>query len=71
MPKTKITTFKLIKSGDNPLSNTTNKYEMESKLEMLESLVPICQNVLFESERLSDIFQVEDSVCGVCGGISR
>ncbi len=70
MPKTKITTFKLIKSGDTPLSNTTNN-EMESKLEMLESLVPICQNVLFESERLSDIFQVEDSVCGVCGGISR
>jgi hypothetical protein len=65
MPKTKITAFKLIKSGDTPLSNTTDKYEMESKLEMLESLVPICQNVLFESERLSDVFQVEDSHASV------
>jgi hypothetical protein len=64
MTKTKIITFKLIKSGDTPLSNTTNKYEMESKLEMLESLVPICQNVLFESERLSDVFQ-EDSEASV------
>ncbi len=31
---------------------------------MLESLVPICQNVLFESERLSDVFQ-EDSEASV------
>jgi hypothetical protein len=70
MPETKITTFKLIKRGDTPLSNTTHKYEMESKLEMLESLVPkcqksVCQNVLFESERLSDVFQIEDSNASV------
>jgi hypothetical protein len=61
MPKTKFTTFKLIKSGDTPLSNTTDKYEMESKLEMLESLVPICHNVLFESERLSDVSEDSDA----------